>query len=226
MSVRKLITIVGLVAVGTWSTAQAQGATGGAAGGNAEMGRGAGGGAEAGAGGTGSAEAGAQGGHAGATARSEQGQAGLKSVSGTVESMKGNTLALKNRLNQTHEFTLSSETKYMKDGKKISRDQIKEGERVRAAFREEGGKLHATEIKVEKASEQGGSSSGSSMKQGKSESQGGSGSSSQSGSSGSQSQESQGSGSSSQGSSGGSGSSSQGSSSQEGSSSQGGGSNK
>lgn len=162
MSVRKLI-LVGLVAVGAWSTAQAKGTTGGTGAGGASGMSG------------GSAEAPAP-----SSARSAgKGQAGLKSVEGTVESMKGNTLSLKNHLNQTHQFTLSSQTRFMEHGKKISRDQIKEGETVRAAYRNEGGKRNATEIiKVEKASQKGGESSmGSSKHHAKSPSQGGTGSS-------------------------------------------------
>ncbi len=87
---------------------------------------------------------------------------GIRSVRGTVESVQGDTLTLKNRLGKTHEFALSSQTKFKEHGRSIPRDQVKQGDEVRAVYRKSSGQLHATEILVERTQQASGGSSGSS----------------------------------------------------------------
>ncbi len=72
-----------------------------------------------------------------------------RSMVGTVQSVKGDTLTLKNKMNQSHELALGKSTKFLEHGKQISKKDIKEGEEVRASFREgQGGKREATAIRV------------------------------------------------------------------------------
>jgi hypothetical protein len=74
------------------------------------------------------------------------GQQAQKSVVGTVESLEEDKLSLKNRLGETHEFALGDDTRFTRGGQTISKDQISEGDEVRAAFRGEEGSFQATEI--------------------------------------------------------------------------------
>jgi hypothetical protein len=70
-----------------------------------------------------------------------------RSVVGTVESVKGDTLTLKNRKNETHDLSIGKNTKFVEHGKQISKSDVKEGSEVRASFREDqAGKLRATKI--------------------------------------------------------------------------------
>ncbi len=73
-----------------------------------------------------------------------------QSMVGTVESVKGDTLTLKNRTNnRSHELALGKSTKFLEHGKQISKKDVKAGEEVRASFREgQGGKLEATAVRV------------------------------------------------------------------------------
>jgi hypothetical protein len=95
----------------------------------------------------------------------------MKSVVGTVESIQGDTLTLKNKLNQTREFKLSDETKFVQQGKEISKSDVKEGDQIRAAFQgKDTGKneLHATQVQLlGSGASQGGTGSSSEMEQGK-----------------------------------------------------------
>jgi hypothetical protein len=75
----------------------------------------------------------------------QQGQA-QRSVVGTVQSVEGDKLTLRNELGETREFSLDGDTRFTRGGQPISKDQIGEGAEVRAAFRGEEGKLQATEI--------------------------------------------------------------------------------
>jgi activator of HSP90 ATPase len=100
-------------------------------------------------------------------------------VVGTVEAVSEDTLTLRNRLDESHDFALDESTKFTQGGRSISREQIQEGAKVRAAFRTEGGKLHATEIKLQRASQQDAAAAGSRQESGSQ----GTGSSQQSGSS-------------------------------------------
>lgn len=130
---------------------------------SAQQGGGAAGGNEGGK------DAGASGANQGAPQSGMMGKAerGAKSefqsVRGTVENVQGNTLTLKNRLNQTHDFQLSDSTKYEEHGKQVSKDNVKPGDEVRAAFRTEpDGKLSATSIRILRTGEQQGTATGSS----------------------------------------------------------------
>lgn len=174
MTVRKWITFAGLAAFAAWSPALAQ--TSGSSG--EKTGKQSTGSSASGAQTGGAAAAGEAGGAQANADHARGSKQGLKSVVGTVESLKGDTLTLRNKLNETHEFTLDDQTKFMRGGQKISRDDIKSGETVRAAFRTEGKKLHATEVKLEggqggsHASKSGSSSQGSSQESGSSQSSG------------------------------------------------------
>lgn len=74
----------------------------------------------------------------------QQGQA--QSVVGTVQSVEGDKLSLRNELGETHEFSLGDDTRFTRGGQPMSRDQVREGAEVRAAFRGEKGNFQATEI--------------------------------------------------------------------------------
>ena len=87
----------------------------------------------------------------------EQQQAGMgtgqgqvyRSVVGTVESVAQNSLTLKNRLGESHEFVFDEKTRFTQDGRATSRDAIREGAEVRAVFRGEApGPLETIEIRV------------------------------------------------------------------------------
>jgi hypothetical protein len=69
-----------------------------------------------------------------------------KSVVGTVQSVDDDKLSLKNKLGETHEFALDDDTRFTRGGQTISKDQISEGDEIRAAFRGEEGNFQATEI--------------------------------------------------------------------------------
>jgi predicted outer membrane protein len=71
-----------------------------------------------------------------------------QSVVGTVESVEEDTLTLKNELGETHEFALDEDTRFTRGGQSISKDQISEGDRVRASFQGEEGNFQATEISL------------------------------------------------------------------------------
>jgi hypothetical protein len=84
-----------------------------------------------------------------------EGSGAMKSVVGTVEKMTADTLTLRNRLDETHDFKVDDQTKFTQGGRSIEREQISEGQEVRAVFRSEGDALHATEIRVQRGSQQG-----------------------------------------------------------------------
>lgn len=74
------------------------------------------------------------------------GEKAKKSVVGTVQSVEEDKLSLKNKLGETHEFSLGDDTRFTRGGQAVSKDQIAEGDEIRAAFRGEEGNLEATEI--------------------------------------------------------------------------------
>ncbi len=87
--------------------------------------------------------------HAASSAKHASAHRAGQSVVGTVESVRGDTLTLKNRMNQSHQLFIGNDTRFLEHGKQISKKDLKEGEEVRASFREgQGGKLQATEISV------------------------------------------------------------------------------
>jgi hypothetical protein len=51
-------------------------------------------------------------------------------------------------LGETHEFALDEDKRFTRGGESISKDQISEGDRVRASFQGEEGNFQATEISV------------------------------------------------------------------------------
>jgi hypothetical protein len=106
-----------------------------------------------------------------------QGGEAKKSVLGEVKSIDGQKLTLENRLGETHDFALGSDTKFMRDGKAVSRDEIQEGAQVRASFTgsESENDLQATRIDV---MESGGTASPSGASGGTGDTMGGSGGSS------------------------------------------------
>jgi hypothetical protein len=75
----------------------------------------------------------------------QQGQA-QKSVVGTVQSVEGDKLTLRNELGETRELSLDGDTRFTRGGQPISKGQLSEGAEVRAAFRGEEGNFQATEI--------------------------------------------------------------------------------
>jgi hypothetical protein len=71
----------------------------------------------------------------------------LQSVVGTVVKLEGDSLTVKSSpLSDPHEVSLGDATKFTREGESISRDQIQEGDQVRATFAGKGGT--ASEIAV------------------------------------------------------------------------------
>lgn len=90
----------------------------------------------------------------------EQDAAELRSVVGKVERIEGDTLTLRNRLDERHAFALSDETRFLREGKPLRRDELKEGDEVRASFLGTEGNLQATTIRVLSSGASQGSGSG------------------------------------------------------------------
>jgi hypothetical protein len=115
-----------------------------------------------------------------------QGDKAKKSVVGQVKSIDEQKLTLENRLGETHDFALSSDTKFMREGKTVSRDEIQEGAQVRASFTGTENDLQATRIDVMErggSGSAGGSGSSSGSSSGSGDTMGGGSSSGSSGSS-------------------------------------------
>jgi hypothetical protein len=71
----------------------------------------------------------------------------MQSVVGVVEKVEGDSLTVKSSpLSDPHELKLGSDTKFLRDGESISRDQVSEGDQIRASFT--GDSETATEISV------------------------------------------------------------------------------
>jgi hypothetical protein len=86
-----------------------------------------------------------------AGAQQQEGQAGeaTASVVGIIRSVEEDSFSLENRLGETHEFAIDENTKFMRGRSEISRDEISEGDQVRAAFREgPAGRLEATQVRL------------------------------------------------------------------------------
>jgi hypothetical protein len=81
---------------------------------------------------------------AGGAASTSGGEA--ESIVGSVQSVSGDTLVLKNRQNQVNELAIDDRTRFVEAGREIARDQIKPGDEVRAAFRVKHGMPVATEV--------------------------------------------------------------------------------
>jgi hypothetical protein len=72
-----------------------------------------------------------------------------QTVIGTVRKVAQEKLTVQTSpLSDPHELTLGSDTRYLREGREISRDQIQEGDMVRATFTGEGDSGRATEIRV------------------------------------------------------------------------------
>jgi hypothetical protein len=83
-----------------------------------------------------------------AGAQQQAGEA-TASVVGIIRSVEEDSFSLENRLGETHEFAIDENTKFMRGRSEISRDEISEGDQVRAAFREgPAGRLEATQVRL------------------------------------------------------------------------------
>jgi hypothetical protein len=78
----------------------------------------------------------------------------MQSVVGTVEKLEGDSLTVKSSpLSDPHQLKLSADTKFLRDGESISRDQISEGDQIRASLVGQGDSRTATEISLIKKGE-------------------------------------------------------------------------
>jgi hypothetical protein len=78
--------------------------------------------------------------------RAGQTNGGRQTVIGTVQKVEGDTLVVKSStLSDPHRIEIAKDTRLTRDARQISRDQINEGDQVRATFSGEG---KATEISV------------------------------------------------------------------------------
>jgi hypothetical protein len=71
----------------------------------------------------------------------------MQSVVGVVEKLEGDSLTVKSSpLSDPHELKLGADTKFLRDGESISRDELSEGDQIRASFA--GDSETATEVSV------------------------------------------------------------------------------
>lgn len=90
-----------------------------------------------------------QGQQGGSAKQGSSGQAKEKSASGKVSAIDSKALTLDNG----EQFRITDQTQFLREGQKVSRNEVKQGEQVRAAYEARGPLAYATRVDVQAGSE-------------------------------------------------------------------------